>query len=326
MLSERPLSPGQLKWPVAPVVGSKVFLLPGDFEVVTKPSILSTLLGSCVSVCLSHRDGRVAAMNHFLLPGSPDGVPTDVGRFGYPSTRAMLKKAFAVDPDPSHFTAKLFGGGAVLARYGVDGHVGASNVKAARNVLRELGVRIVHEDVGGTRGRYIDFDTARDTVESRLLSSGSIPPERPARRAPTVLLVDDSQLARRVLRRALHGHRGLRVVGEASDAFEAREQILLLEPDVVLLDLELPQMDGLTFLRHLMTHHPKPVVILSSLGADAREVERRARAYGALEVLDKQRLGSIGALRDHLVPALERASGMADSSRGCFASMAPPRG
>ena len=80
-----------------------------------------------------------------------------------------------------------------------------------------------------------------------------------------VLVVDDSALARRAIMTALSSDPELEIVGGAEDPYVAREKILELEPDVITLDLEMPRMDGLTFLKILQEHHPIPVVVISSL-------------------------------------------------------------
>ena len=80
-----------------------------------------------------------------------------------------------------------------------------------------------------------------------------------------VLIVDDSAIVRKMLADALREERDIEVVGTAADPFIARDLILQHEPDVVTLDIEMPRMDGLTFLRKLMEHHPLPVIIVSSL-------------------------------------------------------------
>ena len=83
--------------------------------------------------------------------------------------------------------------------------------------------------------------------------------------AARVLVVDDSAIVRRILSRQLEGMPGIEVVGTAPDPYVARDRIVQLEPDVLTLDVEMPRMDGITFLRKLMRYNPMPVVIVSSL-------------------------------------------------------------
>ena len=106
-----------------------------------------------------------------------------------------------------------------------------------------------------------------------------------------VLVVDDSTSTRKVIRRQLEGPAGRsigrEVVGEASDPFEARELIFQLRPDILTLDVEMPRMNGLEFLKRLMQHHPLPVVVLSSVTPAESKLAVMALELGACEVLCK---------------------------------------
>jgi two-component system chemotaxis response regulator CheB len=102
-----------------------------------------------------------------------------------------------------------------------------------------------------------------------------------------VLIVDDSAVVRQLLTKQLSRDPGINVVGTAPDPFVARDRILALKPDVMTLDVEMPRMDGITFLRKLMAQHPMPVIVLSSLTAQGTETAIQALEAGAVEVLCK---------------------------------------
>ncbi len=102
-----------------------------------------------------------------------------------------------------------------------------------------------------------------------------------------VLIVDDSSIVRKVLSDELSKQPGIEVVGTAPDPFIARDKILALKPDVITLDIEMPRMDGLSFLRRLMKHHPIPVIIVSSLTPKGCETALLCMEAGAIEVLGK---------------------------------------
>jgi len=102
-----------------------------------------------------------------------------------------------------------------------------------------------------------------------------------------VLIVDDSAIVRRILTEALASETDLQVVGTAPDTYVARDKILALQPDVLTLDVEMPRMDGLTFLKKLMHYHPMPVIVISSLGQASCEAAIEALQSGAVEVLAK---------------------------------------
>ncbi len=102
-----------------------------------------------------------------------------------------------------------------------------------------------------------------------------------------VLIVDDSAVVRQTLERELSLDPEIEVVGVASDPYIARDKIVQLRPDVITLDIEMPRMDGLTFLKKLMVHHPIPVIIVSSLSQAGSVVALEAVQAGAVEVLAK---------------------------------------
>lgn len=111
-------------------------------------------------------------------------------------------------------------------------------------------------------------------------------PQTPVRRI-RVLIVDDSAVVRRLLSEALAGEADIEVVGTAPDPFVARDRILELKPDVLTLDIEMPRMNGLSFLKRVMHYQPMPVIIISSLGQAGCDATMEALRLGAVDVLGK---------------------------------------
>ncbi len=105
-----------------------------------------------------------------------------------------------------------------------------------------------------------------------------------------VLIVDDSSLMRQLLTQILGSDPELEVIGTAGDPFVAREKIKALLPDVITLDIEMPRMDGLTFLEKLMRGHPMPVVMISTLTERGAETTLRALSLGAVDYISKPKL------------------------------------
>ncbi len=105
-----------------------------------------------------------------------------------------------------------------------------------------------------------------------------------------VLIVDDSSLMRQLLTQIISSDPDLEVIGTAGDPFIAREKIKALHPDVLTLDVEMPRMDGLTFLEKLMRGHPMPVVMISSLTESGAETTLRALSLGAVDYIAKPKL------------------------------------
>ena len=102
-----------------------------------------------------------------------------------------------------------------------------------------------------------------------------------------VLIVDDSAMVRKIFTEELARDPEIEVVGSAPDPYVARDKIVSLKPDVITLDIEMPRMDGLTFLRKLMRHYPLPTIIVSSLTARGGELALEALQAGAVEVMCK---------------------------------------
>ncbi len=124
-----------------------------------------------------------------------------------------------------------------------------------------------------------------------------------------VLVVDDSALVRKLLTEELSRYDDITVVGTAADPYAAREKIVALKPDVITLDVEMPRMDGLSFLAKLMKHYPVPVIIVSSLTPANSDAAIRALSLGAVDVIGKP--GSATSVPDisrQLVQSIRAAS------------------
>jgi two-component system chemotaxis response regulator CheB len=105
-----------------------------------------------------------------------------------------------------------------------------------------------------------------------------------------VLIVDDSALMRQLLQEILSSDPGIEVVGLAADPYVARDKIRALQPDVLTLDVEMPRMDGLSFLEKLMRYHPMPVLMVSSLTERGCETTLRALELGAIDFVTKPKV------------------------------------
>lgn len=113
-----------------------------------------------------------------------------------------------------------------------------------------------------------------------------------------VLIVDDSAVIRQTLEKILASDRDIEVMGTAADPYIAVQKIEKEIPDVITLDVEMPRMDGLTFLKKIMTQHPIPVVICSALTEKGAETTLKALELGAVDIIQKPRLGAKGFLEE----------------------------
>ena len=149
------------------MTATREFLLPGEFCMATKPAILETLVGSCVSVCLYNYKNGVAAMNHFLRDRPVGNCVADIGEFGSTSTEHIINKLMAIDNVTAHYRAMVFGGAAVVKATGGGSGIGRQNVDVALGVLADARIRVTEKKVLGTRGRRVTFNTENGTVKWR---------------------------------------------------------------------------------------------------------------------------------------------------------------
>lgn len=117
-------------------------------------------------------------------------------------------------------------------------------------------------------------------------------PKRPIR----VLIVDDSALVRKIMSTGLARDSEIEVVGQAGDPYRARDLLVELKPDVVTLDVEMPRMDGVTFLKNFMSVMPTPTIMISSLTQAGRRITLEALEAGAVDIVAKPELGLVDGL------------------------------
>lgn len=146
--------------PCATAVTPRIYLYPGRLFSSREPHVVTTVLGSCVAVCLWDARCRAGGMNHFLLPECPEGQEPSP-RFGAEAIELLIGELLGRGCSPRDLQAKIFGGSHVLGTgaAGDRSHLGARNVTVARRTLAEHGIPIVAADVGGTCGRKVSFRT-----------------------------------------------------------------------------------------------------------------------------------------------------------------------
>ena len=142
----------------------QVYLHPGQMFVTAEPAVVTTILGSCIAVCLWDPVAHVAGINHFLLPKNPMRG-TDDARYGDSAMDALMvalwKKGAAID----RVIAKIFGGACVLLpAHNRARSIGENNANLAREFLTRHHIEIAADQCGGQRGRKLLFDTADGTA------------------------------------------------------------------------------------------------------------------------------------------------------------------
>ena len=121
-----------------------------------------------------------------------------------------------------------------------------------------------------------------------------------------VLIIDDSAMVRQMLTEVLNSDPEIEVIGTAADPFIAARKMMDDVPDVITLDVEMPRMDGVTFLEKIMTQHPIPVVICSSLTIERSETAMKVMEYGAVEIIQKPVMGTKAFFRESKIRICDR--------------------
>jgi chemotaxis protein CheD len=135
--------------------------------------LISTVLGSCVAVCLWDKRTGISAMNHYLLPGSPDDHSGDTNR-GFLSISLLIRSLKNRKVNLEDVEAKIFGGSNSLYKKNDVYKIGDRNVAMAFELLKQYGITIVAHHVGGERGRKIVFNTSTGKVRMRLLNKSTV--------------------------------------------------------------------------------------------------------------------------------------------------------
>ncbi|TVR45993.1 MAG: response regulator [Planctomycetota bacterium] len=301
-------------------MNKSVFLLPGEAHFAKEPTVISTLLGSCIALVIHDAKRKWGGMNHYMLPESDQGggglAP---GKYGDKAIANLLKVALMAGCRIEDLRGRLYGGARVVGHLASVGSmdIGNRNIEIADRLCRDHSLRITERQVGGTTGRKLFFDVATGEVRVNLINqseqnqAAAQRQERLQGRLPRVLIVDDSSTVRRLLRNGIELSKSLEICGEAENPYEARELVLELDPDVLCLDIIMPRMDGLTFLRKIMQYKPIPTVVVSTIAKEGSAMRRKVMEAGAVDVVDKEELNlyrDSEAVQRSLVPKLLRAA------------------
>ena len=165
----RPLDERQDAGSPHPRGRASIYLQPGQVHAAAAPTTITTVLGSCVSVCLYDTRAGVGGMNHFLLPHPVSHERS--ARFGNVAMEELLAAVKRLGAELGALRAKIFGGAAVLGTRPAAGrrHLGEENTRLALGMLLDMGIPVVHGDVGGTRGRKVVFHTDEGSAWMRTL-------------------------------------------------------------------------------------------------------------------------------------------------------------
>ena len=290
-------------------MGDKIVNLNIAEIVVTKdPVVVCTVLGSCVSVCLFSEEDQAGGIIHYALPHLSEGQHDNLLRYGDQAIKILVDELCKITGQSAEaFSAKIVGGANNIASEHPAQKIGEANVKIARKLLAQYGIKIVGEDVGGVQGRKILFHIQTGRLQSAFVGAGfSRPSAEKAIQLPNtlakpstkkrVLIVDDSKTIRDLLCRIIQQDPHLEVVGQAEDPLKAELLLHKVKPDVITLDVHMPIMTGVQWLRKLLPKYPIPVVMITSLGFQEGNEVFQALELGAVDYIQKPALNEINSV------------------------------
>lgn len=138
---------------------AKAYLHPGQLIAAVQPSAITTILGSCVSLCLWDPVVKIGGINHYLLPFC---VGDDIAspRFGTVAIEGLIEKVLSLGARKNRLRAKLFGGACVIEAFRErEDHIGTVNARLGEYMLRVQGIPLVEQDLAGRKGRKLIFNT-----------------------------------------------------------------------------------------------------------------------------------------------------------------------
>ncbi len=263
----------------------KKFLSEGEFLVTNVPMGIITILGSCVAVCLWDKKLKIGGINHYLLPIKNEEDITNSNR-GEIAIPLIIKLMLERNCEVENMEAKIFGGCNSQFSNSIY-EVGKKNIEIAYQILNSFNIKVKAKDVGGEFGRKIIFNPYSGQVLMKLLKKLQL---KLTKKLIKVLVCDDSALVRQTLSDIINSDPALTVIGTAADPYFAAKKIKSEIPDVITLDLEMPRMDGLTFLKTLMSQYPIPVILISSLTEKGSYLAIKALELGAVEIICKSEI------------------------------------
>jgi chemotaxis protein CheD len=144
-----------------------VYLYPGQVFTASQPLLVSTILGSCIAVCLWDDNGRIAGINHYLLPSDPVRGQADL-RYGNVAIERLIGEMVSAGAATARMVAKVVGGASILGSSpSARQSIGDQNAAVARQILQKYGIALTAEQTGGVRGRKLLFHTGTGCAFSK---------------------------------------------------------------------------------------------------------------------------------------------------------------
>lgn len=273
-------------------MAKKMFLMPEEFFYEQDPFMIACLIGTDYAAVALHCPGDESGglVNFPLFPGEQeqDGLLEETVTFS--------RLAFAIQQLNERSIAINGLVATVVAAESDETRMQAGeftyNLDLLVRSLEQYGLSRVNREIVKSPGAKIYFKNWDNSLRVlEVAAPAFLKPMRPRGEGPIeVVIVDDSNLVQSILTRTIGQDPEFHIAASASDAFAGTEKILEHNPDVVILDVIMPQINGLKYLGTLMHFCPKPVIIFSTMGKTGGQIEKQAFETGAVDVVDKKSL------------------------------------
>ncbi len=326
-----------------------VFIKSGELYFAKNGETVSTTLGTCVAFCVYDQHLQIAGLVHYLLPSQKYGRSDNQANllnFGDVAIFKLLKIFKDHGSKKTDLQISIFGG--CLSGKSLNSNaqlIAKENIAIARQIIKKFDLKIHFEKTCVSGGMTIKIDAktgelfikksksgnnksnpsvtneTRDTQDSH--APGALPILSPTtnknvqvinqsrvKKKLKVLIVDDSSPIRKVLSKILEKYQDIEVVAAAESAMQAEILRKKHKPDVITLDIHMPEIDGITYLAQLMKNNPLPVIMISDLSIKEASPVMKALELGAFDYIKKPSLSELEEISEklyHLIIAASQA-------------------
>ncbi len=292
----------------------KINLISGKMAIGMNSEIISTVLGSCISICIFDIKKKIGGMNHYII-AEPVENKDELLNYGITAIPLLIKEFKKIGSEPKNLKAKIIGG-SVDPLIILNGMVppGIQNINIAHKILIHFGIEIVAEETGGNFSRQVEFNTGTGEIRFKKISKNFIVPEIKKLSKIKVLIIDDSIAMRKIIRKMIEKDPIIEIIGEAEDPLKAIELRKIIKPDVITLDLHMPKMDGVTYLRQYMPEDPIPTIIVTDYNLKNTGPVMDALDSGAFDYVQKPELSHLEEISEVLISKIKAASAVNHSN------------
>jgi two-component system chemotaxis response regulator CheB len=284
----------------------QIFIKNGNLHLAKEPMMLECLVRESVAVCVFDKSKKTGGLAHFSFPSTRKATDENDNKIAKNAIINILKNfKEKIGSNKQDLEIKLVGGSTT----GVD-QVGLANIKVAKKLLNSFGLSVKAESTGGEFNKKIQFNSQNGDIKIKTLKSLitlNKNTDNTLDKIIKVMIIDDSKPVRMVLRKIIEAQKNMEVVGEAENPYEAMELRKTILPDVITLDINMPKMDGITYLKNYMTSDPIPTIIVTDYNLEDSGPVFEGLENGAFDYVKKPSIKDIESLSNELTSRITGA-------------------